>query len=189
MRVIRTWWPWLACIAFCVVAICLSSCDRGLKKEIEQLRQELARQQQYVPLQRRTIRDTVEEVTQKVVEVEKVKEVLTNEDKELLKDLGMKVKELESYQKMSNVIHDTVMLTVKDTSSNTLYYKDAWAEFEYNNRRLKYSVKDSLAVALKREYKHRLLWFKWGVKGYDVKVVNHNPHSKVLYNTFVKAKN
>lgn len=167
----------------------LLSCDRGLKKEIEQLRQELARQQQYVPLQRDTIRDTVEIITQKVVEVEKIKEVLTKEDKELLRDLSMKASDVESYQKMSNVIHDTVMLTVKDTSSNTLYYKDAWAEFEYNNRRLKYSVKDSIAVALKREYKHRLLWFKWGVKGYDVKVVNHNPHSKVLYNTFVKAKN
>lgn len=185
---VRTWWPWLVCIALWVVAICLCSCDRGLKKENERLREELAKAQQYVPLQRRTIRDTLEVVTQKVVEVEKVKEVLTNEDKELLKDLGMKVKELESYQKMSNVIHDTVTLTVKDTSSNTLYYKDAWAEFEYQNRRLKYSVKDSIAVALKREYKHRFLWWRWGVKGYDVKVVNFNPHASIRYNTYVKAK-
>ena len=58
MRVVKTWWPWLVCVALWVVAICLFSCDRGLKKEIEQLRQELARQQQYVPLQRGTIRDT-----------------------------------------------------------------------------------------------------------------------------------
>lgn len=185
---VRTWWPWLVCIALWVVAICLFSCDRGLKKEIEQLRQELARQQQYVPLQRGTIRDTVEIVTQKVVEVEKIKEVLTKEDRELLKDLSMKASDVESYQKMSNVIHDTVTLMVKDTSSNTLYYKDAWTEFEYQNRRLKYSVKDSIAVALKREYKHKFLWWRWGVKGYDVKVVNFNPHASIRYNTYVKAK-
>ena len=185
---VRTWWPWLVCIAFWAVAICLCSCDRGLKKENERLREELAKVQQYVPLERDTIRDTVEVVTLKVVEVEKVKEVLTNDDKELLKELDMKVKELESYQKVSNVIHDTVTLTVKDTSSNTLYYKDAWTEFEYQNRRLKYSVKESIAVALKRQYKNKLLWFKWGVKGYDVKVVNFNPHASVRYNTYVKAK-
>ena len=185
---VRTWWPWLVCIALWVVAICLFSCDHGLKKENERLREELAKAQQYVPLQRRTIRDTVEIITQKVVEVEKIKEVLTKEDKLLLKDLSMKVSDVESYQKMSNVIHDTVTLMVKDTSSNTLYYKDAWTEFEYQNRRLKYSVKDSIAVALKREYKHKFLWWRWGVKGYDVKMVNFNPHASIRYNTYVKAK-
>ena len=185
----KKYWPYGVTILFwiiCIIAAC--SCSRSLKKENERLREELAKAQQYVPLQRRTIRDTVEIITQKVVEVEKIKEVLTKEDKLLLKDLSMKVSDVESYQKMSNVIHDTVTLMVKDTSSNTLYYKDAWTEFEYQNRRLKYSVKDSIAVALKREYKHKFLWWRWGVKGYDVKVVNFNPHASIRYNTYVKAK-
>lgn len=47
-------------------------------------------------------------------------------------------------------------------------------------------MRDSLAIALKREYKHRFLFLRWGTKGYDVKVVNFNPHSSVRYNTFVK---
>ena len=186
----NTFWPWLAVVAaWAVAAVLFGGCDRELRRENERLREELARQQQYVPLQRDTIRDTVEVVTQKVVEVERIKEVLTADDKQLLKDLGMKVKELESLQKMGAVIRDTVFLESSDTTSDApLVYRDAWAEFEFHKKRLRYSVRDSIAIALRKEYKHRFLWFRWGVKGYEVKAVNFNPHATIRYNTFVKRK-
>ena len=171
-----------------LIALFMSSCDRALRKEIESLREELAKQQQYVPLQRDTIRDSIEVVTQKVVEVEKIKEVLSKEDKQLIKDLNMKVSELEALQKIGSVTTDTVFLTVKDSTNNTLYYKDAWAEFEYQDRKLRYAVWDSIDIAIKREFKHRFLWLKWGVKGYQVKTVNFNPNSSIRYNTFVRRK-
>jgi len=171
----------------------LTSCNRGLKREIEQLREELAKQQQYVPLQRDTIRDSVEIVTQKVVEVEKIKEVLTDEDRRLLKDAGIAVKELVGLQKTGMETRDSVVMSAVAQQNNSeedsiFFYKDAWAEFEFHNKRLKYSVKDSLAVAVKKEFKHRFLWWKWGVKGYEVKVMNFNPHATIRYNTFVKRK-
>lgn len=170
-----------------LVTAFLSSCDRQLRKENERLREELAKQQQYVPLQRDTIRDSIKVITQKVREVEKIKEVLSKEDRQLIKDLGMKVKELESLQKTGMETRDTVILVEKDsTDKSPLVYHDAWTDIEYLDRKLTYAMRDSLAIALKREYKHRFLLFKWGVKGYDVKVVNFNPHSSVRYNTFVK---
>ena len=49
-------------------------------------------------------------------------------------------------------------------------------------------MRDSLAIALKKEYKHRFLFFKWGVRGYDVKVANFNPHSTIKYNTYVMKR-
>lgn len=153
------------------------------------LREELAKQQQYVPLKKDTIHDSVEVVTQKIVEVERIKEVLTDEDRKLLKDAGIAAKELISLQKTGMETKDSVLLEKKDSTKDApLYYKDAWAEFEYSNRKLSYSVRDSLAVAVKREYKHRLLWWKWGVKGYEVKVANFNPHTTVKYNTYIKRK-
>lgn len=180
-------WILTVFIALAVVLL-LCGCDRELKKENERLREELAKAQQYVPLHRDTIRDTVEVVTQKVVEVEKIKEVLSKEDKQLIKDLGMKVKELESLQKTGIETRDTVYLVEKDSTDNSpLTYHDAWTDIEYLNRKLVYSMRDSLAIALKKEYKHRFLFLKWGTKGYDVKVVNFNPHSTVRYNTYVKA--
>lgn len=174
-------------LVFISVVILLTSCDRALRKEIESLREELARQQQYVPLQRDTIRDSVEVITQHVREVEKIKEVLSKEDKQLIKDLGMKVSQLESLQKTGIETKDTVFLEKKDSTENSpLVYHDAWTDIEYLNRKLTYSMRDSLAIALEREYKHRFLFIKWGTKGYDVKVANFNPHSSIRYNTFVK---
>lgn len=180
----------IAVVVFLVIVGMLTGCDRSLQKENERLREELAKAQQYVPLHKDTIRDTVEVVTQKVVEVVKIKEVLTDEDRKLLKDAGIAAKELMSLQKTGMETNDSVNLSAKDSTKDDspLYYKDAWAEFEFHNKRLRYSVKDSLAIAVKKEYKHRFLWWKWGVKGYEVKVVNFNPHSTVRYNTFVKRK-
>lgn len=193
MKTFKALWPYILTVIFWVlflfVVFGFSSCNRGLKKEIEMLREELARQQQYVPIHKDTIRDSVEVVTQKIVEVERIKEVLTDEDRVLLKDAGIAVKELLSLQKTGMETKDTVWLEKKDSTSDApLYYKDAWAEFEYHNRRLSYSVKDSLAIALKREYKHRFLWLRWGTKGYEVKAVSFNPHATIRYNTYIKKK-
>ena len=162
-------------------------CNGKYKKECERLREELAKAQQYVPLQRDTIRDSIEVVTQQVVVVEKVKNVLTAEDKELLNDINVKVKELEQLQKTGMVTHDTVFLQ-KEGGDSVLRYSDAWADFEYweRQKKLQYSVRDSLAIAVKREYKHKFLWWKWGVKGYELKAINFNPHSTIRYNTIVR---
>ena len=191
----------LLTVAVVLVAVVAVKGRSGLRKENERLREELAWAQQYVPLHRDTIRDTVEVVTQKVVEVEKIKEVLSKEDKQLIKDLGMKVRELEALQKTGIETRDTVYLTaalpqpteqdsVPTEQDSLLVYRDAWTEIEYDERtrKMAYTVKDSLAIAVEREYKHKFLWLKWGVKGYEVKVANFNPHATVRYNTFVKQR-
>ena len=179
----------LTAIVAAVGVLLLFGCNGRLKKENELLRRELALAQKYVPLQRDTIRDTVEVVTQKVVEVEKVKSALTKEERELLKDLGLKVRELESLQQTGIVTKDTVWLVGKDsTDGSPLVYHDAWTDIEYRDKRMVYAMRDSLAIALRKEYKHRFLFFCWGTKGYEVKVANFNPHSSVRYNTFVKKR-
>lgn len=179
----------LTAIVAAVGVLLLFGCNGRLKKENELLRRELALAQKYVPLQRDTIRDTVEVVTQKVVEVEKVKSALTKEERELLKDLGLKVRELESLQQTGIVTKDTVLLVGKDsTDGSPLVYHDAWTDIEYRDKRMVYAMRDSLAIALRKEYKHRFLFFRWGTKGYEVKVANFNPHSSVRYNTFVKKR-
>lgn len=193
MKNIKAIWPYILTVIFWIlflfVVFGFTSCNRELKKEIEMLREELARQQQYVPIHKDTIRDSVEVVTQKIVEVERIKEVLTDEDRVLLKDAGIAAKELMSLQKTGMETKDSVLLEKKDSTPDApLYYKDAWAEFEFNNRRLSYSVKDSLAIALKKEYKHRFLWLRWGTKGYEVKAISFNPHATIKYNTYIKKK-
>lgn len=202
-----------------VVLISLFGCDRALKKENERLREDLARAQQYVPLTREEFRDSLEMVRQSVKPVENVKAVLSDEDRRLLKDLGAKVRNIESLQKIGTMTEGTVTLdrcdvitssdpvVSSDTSlskegenqsdsksddgiDSVLMYKDEWVDFSFhtNNRLLHFSLKDSLAIAIEREYKRKFLWLKWGMKGYRINVVHFNPHSRVKYNSYVKRK-
>ena len=69
-------------------------------------------------------------------------------------------------------------------------FHDAWLDLKYNmlNQSLLIRLQDSLAIAVEKEYKKKLLWWKWGVKGYQVKAVSFNPYTTVKYNTYVKRK-
>lgn len=153
------------------------------------------------PMQRDTIHDTVEVIKQPVYIVEKVKEVLASEDKELLKDMGVRLSAVESYQKISTETEATVTLK-PDTSidaeekgssrhqDSILTYHDAWTDLKYNNvdKSLHFRFRDSLAIALEKEYRHRFLWWRWKVMGYRISIANFNPHSRVTYNSYLKAK-
>ena len=154
------------------------------------------------PMVRDTIRDTVEVVTQQVIVTEKVKEVISSEDKQLLKDLGTRLSAVESYQNIGMTTEaavelkpDTSSLDAEDKGSSQhqdsiLAYHDAWMDFKYNrlNNNLHFQFRDSLAIAVEKEYRRRFLWWRWKTKGYAVKVVNFNPHSKVTYNRYIRKQ-
>ena len=53
---------------------------------------------------------------------------------------------------------------------------------------LVYTVSDSVLTLVYREYKHKFLWWRWGTKGYKVKVVNFNPHATIRYNQYIKVE-
>ena len=195
----KKYWPYLVVLALWVLAaVLICSCDRRLKKENEKLRQELAHAQQYVPLQRDTIRDTVQMIVQPIVELEKVKEGLSKEDQQLLKDMNAKIQARESYQNVSTETRAEVVLN-RDTAGaenerlppdSLLTFRDAWLDLKYNTQTqgLLIRLQDSLAIAVEKEYKRRFLWWKWGTKGYRVKAVSFCPYTTIRYNTYIKKK-
>lgn len=200
------YWPYGVTILMWVIVILVicCGCTRALKKENEQLREELTKARQYVPLKRDTIRDTVQMITQQIVEVEKVKEVLSKEDKALLKDMDAKINAIESFQKLGmetlaevTLSRDTIAAKGYEAENerlppvdSVLTYKDAWLDLKYNslNRNLVIQLHDSLAIAVEKEYKKKFLWWRWGTKGYQVKAVSFNPYSTIRYNTYVKRR-
>lgn len=143
-----------------------------------------------IPMQRDTIRDSIPVVTQTVVEVvpKKLKEALAGQE-QTIRDLRLKVKQLEAAQTTSIETSDTVRARYQPQDS-CFRYSDQWADLSL---RLKdttfyYNIRDSLATYVYREYRHRFLWWRWGTKGYQVKIVNFNPHARVTYNKYVKAE-
>lgn len=154
--------------------------NEALKMQLHQL------QLKYSPMQRDTIRDSVKLVTQQVMVMDRGEYKLLAADRELLEELNLKLRQVVSDQRVSMVTSDTV----KTKRLNSVYsYSDAWLSLRLDTADsiLTYRARDSLQCIVAREYKHKFLWWRWGTKGYNVKVLNFNPHSTILYNSFIQV--
>lgn len=160
------------------------------QKEISDLKYQLAHAYQFVLLERDTIRDTVEAVTSPVITAElsalRKQHII---DEQLISDLGLKLKQMDAVQTTVTETKDTAKAEFDD-SARVFCYDDNWSHLQFRLRdsTFYYNIRDSLATVVYHEYKHRFLWWRWGVKGYKVKVVNFNPHSTIRYNTYVKPE-
>lgn len=143
-------------------------------------------QLQYAPAERDTIRDSVKVVTQKVIMMppDEYKEIAA--DRKMLKDLNIKVSQIMADQRTSVVTEGSV----KTLRENSLYkYNDKWLSVQLNTADsiLTYRARDSLQCLVSRNYKHRFLWWKWGTDGYNIKMINFNPNSTILYNNYIQV--
>lgn len=154
--------------------------NEALKMQLHQL------QLKYSPMQRDTIRDSVKLVTQQVMVMDRGEYKLLAADRKLLEELNLKLRQVVSDQRVSMVTSDTV----KTKKLNSVYsYSDAWLSLRLDTADsiLTYRARDSLQCIVARQFKHKFLWWKWGTKGYNVKVLNFNPHSTLLYNSYIQV--
>lgn len=117
--------------------------------------------------------------------------------KTLLQDISVKTSQVAAVDITASSMCDSVRMRTPDSlmlaqgaRPSSFSYRDKWVDFSFSlsDSVLRYSVRDSITTIVVREYKHRFLWWRWGTKGYHVKVVNHNPHSTLLYKKFVKKE-
>ena len=154
--------------------------NEALKMQLHQL------QLKYSPMQRDTIRDSVKLVTQQVMVMDRGEYKLRSADRKLLEELNLKLRQVVSDQRVSMVTSDTV----KTKRLNSVYsYSDAWLSLRLDTADsiLTYRARDSLQCIVARQFKHKFLWWKWGTKGNNVKVLNFNPHSTILYNSYIQV--
>lgn len=154
--------------------------NEALKLQLHQL------QLKYSSMQRDTIRDSVKLVTQQVMVMDRGEYKLLAADRKLLEELNLKLRQVVSDQRVSMVTSDTV----KTNRLNSVYsYSDAWLSLRLDTADsiLTYRARDSLQCIVARQFKHKFLWWKWGTKGYNVKVLNFNPHSTILYNSYIQV--
>lgn len=177
---IRSLLVFIGIIVLCLIIIIRGTYNvRMLEQQVRDLQVELAHSM--VPLQTDTIRDSIPVVTQRIVEVDRTDYKRQVADRQLIKDLQLKVSQIESENMMLREIADSLQLVALNDS---LYaFHDRWADFEVNMRSgmMDYAVRDSFVSYVSRIYKHRFLWWKWGTKGYNMKVVNFNPRATVKY--------
>jgi len=162
----------------------------NIRKVNERLGVELAHVQIAPSIVRDTIRDTIPVSTAPVVSIDRSIYKSDVADKQLLKDLQLRTGQIKSQQDEGFSYTDTVQMT--GTGPTVLNYSDKWTELTLSlmpsDTTLVYSVRDSVLTLVYREYKHKFLWWRWGTKGYKVKVVNFNPHATIRYNQYIKVE-
>lgn len=135
-----------------------------------------------------TIHDTipVASVPALVVTKEEYKKIT---DKALLKDLDVKPAAITSQLQTEISTRDSIKLRAAP-SDNDYIYHDHWTDIHLSlsDSILQYNVRDSIAMFVVRDYKHRFLFWRWGTKGYNVKLVNFNPRAKIKYLKYVKVE-
>lgn len=163
------------------------------EKEISDLKYKLAHAQIHVPVEPDTImiHDTLREVATSPVIMAELRDLRRQHliDEETIKALGLKMKQLDAVQTTSLETKDTARAAVVINSS-LFSYEDEWShlEFSLDDSTFYYNIRDSLETVVYHEYKHHFLWWRWGVKGYNVKIINFNPNARVKYNRYVKPE-
>ncbi len=163
------------------------------EKEISDLKYKLAHAQIHVPVERDTvmIHDTLREGATSPVIMAELHDLRRQHliDEKTIKELGLKVKQLDAVQTTSIETKDTARAGVVINSS-LFSYEDEWShlEFSLDDSTFYYNIRDSLETVVYHEYKHHFLWWRWGVKGYNVKIINFNPNARVKYNRYVKPE-
>lgn len=165
---------------------CENRANRSLRSEIRDLQVQLAQSRQRADTF--YIHDSIPVWKERIVEVDRTDYKKLLADKELIRDLRLRVSQIESENQTLLSTRDTVVL--QPLNDSILAYSDKWFSFSYElkSRVLDCEVRDSLTTYVTREYKHRFLWFRWGTKGYNVYVVSHNPRCKIEYNKYIKVK-
>ena len=170
--------------------------ESALNAQIRDLQTQLAHAK--IPMQIGTIRDSLPTASQQAVEVDKTDYKKQLADKELIKDLQLKVSQIEAENTMLRETLGKVRLEpvrpAADSASvmpDTLFaYHDQWVDFLLNTQdnTLDYAMRDSLKTYIERIPRKKFLWWRWGTKGYRVHHVNFNPHSKIRYSQTIIVK-
>ncbi len=173
-------------ICVCAQSWQMYSMKKGYERQISELNIRLAESEEQVKTV--IIHDSIPVAVTKVVEVDKTDYKKQIADEALIKDLKLRVEEVESENRFLLSTRDTV--TLNPFGDSLLTYKDKWNSFTYvpQTRVLDWEIRDSLVTYVSSEYRHHFLWWKWGLKGYKITNVNFNPKSRVVYNKYIKVK-
>lgn len=186
------WLTFIILVAGILFAIktCVDSLNkqRSMQEKITWLQNALVHST--VELQRDSLSDGREVVSQPSVIIDKTDYKRLEADQALIKELKLRIEQVESENRTLLATKGQVVFKTAADSDSILRYHDRWVDFSYlvKPRILNYNVRDSLSTFVSREYKHKFLCFRWGTKGYNVHIVSHNPNSSIEYNRYIKVE-
>lgn len=119
------------------------------------------------------------------------------EDAELIRELKLRVNEVKEVIKTVTetkiVYRDTLVMISPDvfkfTHDTKWWSVDETIDFGIKPPQVDFNMttRDSISHILYRVPKCKFLGIHWGTKGYEIKVINHNPNSVISYSRWISV--
>ena len=107
-------------------------------------------------------------------------------DLKLIKELKLKPSQVQTIIKTKIVTKDSIVFQLKDSCIN---YESEWTKVSgCIGDTLSIETSDSIAFIAHKEYKHKFLFFRWGLDRAKVKIINFNPRSSVKSPEWIDLK-
>ena len=111
---------------------------------------------------------------------------LREADFKLIKELKLRPKDVETITKVKVVTRDSIIFQLKDSCIN---YESEWTKVNgCIGDTLSIETSDSIAFIAHKEYKHKFLFFRWGLQRAKVKIINFNPRSSIKSPEWIDLK-
>ena len=109
--------------------------------------------------------------------------------------LNLTVEELKKYRAEDVKLIKELKLRPKDSlvykidTVGCFHYRDKWLRVDacIADSLMTIESRDSITQVVHAIYKHRFLWWRWGIKGFRQEIVNFNPKSEIGYSEIVKV--
>ena len=172
------------CIALAAFLITLQH-DGKLRDDVRSLKVQLAHS--YMPMKVDTIRDSVPVYETVVKEIDRTDYKKQVADRQLIKDLKIKLADVTEENRLLTRQLRQIQLQPKADGDSLLEFHDQWADLIYDTttNNLDFTVRDSLVTFVTRVPRHKFLWFRWGTKGYQVRIASFNPYTQLKYEGFI----
>lgn len=110
------------------------------------------------------------------------------DDAKLIKELKLRPKDVQYITHTETVTRDSLVY-VPDSDS-CFHYRDKWLSIDacLRDSSMVVQSRDSIVQVMHAVYKHRFLWWRWGLKGIKQEVVNFNPNVSIRYYIFIKIE-
>lgn len=123
------------------------------------------------------------------------------EDAKLIKKMGIRIKDLEATAKQNIIVNAPIQAEIRDT----LILRDTISQYistvkmknphltlnciiENDTMKGTIVLPVNLNQAIWAEYKHRFLWWRWGLKAIHQSVGSDNPYVQIYYTEFINLR-
>lgn len=103
------------------------------------------------------------------------------DDAKLIKELKLRPKDVQYITYTETVTRDSLVYVPGPDSC--FHYRDKWLSVDacLRDSSIVVQSRDSIVQVIHAVYKHRFLWWRWGLKGVRQEVVNFNPNASLSF--------